>query len=456
MQSMKKIPFKIFITILIAGIIGILGEIILKYHMDKLLDNYEEIIYEHTVNRDYMNDIRVMLYEHQALVAHHVMAVEESQMKEYEQREEEISVKLSNTFSEFGKRMNTDEREQLYHKVYSNYYSYLNNARVAIALSEEGKDATARYYLTGSMADFVEKVNSDLDNLDVLSVNEMNEAKTRMEYYISISALSQFICILGIAIATVVSVVYCYRIAKSLDRYKDNLEKEVEKKTKTIRENSERMISYQNSTIIGMANLIESRDGNTGEHVKRTSYYVELLAKEAKHRGLYSDILTDDYIELLVKATPLHDIGKIVVSDKILQKPGKLTPQEYEIIKLHAKEGGKVIQNVIGDIDENEYVAMASDVATYHHEKWDGSGYNEGLKGEDIPLCARIMALADVFDALVSKRVYKEAMPVDEAFKIIQESSGTHFDPKLAEVFLDLRPEIEACFFENMQNVAQA
>ena len=351
--------------------------------------------------------------------------------------------------------MNTDEREQLYHKVYSNYYSYLNNARVAIALSEEGKDGAARYYLTGSMADFVEKVNSDLDNLDVLSVNEMNEAKTRMEYYISISALSQFICILGIAIATVVSVVYCYRIAKNLDRYKDNLEKEVEKKTKTIRENSERMISYQNSTIIGMANLIESRDGNTGEHVKRTSYYVELLAKEAKRRGLYSDILTDDYIELLVKATPLHDIGKIVVSDKILQKPGKLTPQEYEIIKLHAKEGGKVIQNVIGDIDENEYVAMASDVATYHHEKWDGSGYNEGLKGEEIPLCARIMALADVFDALVSKRVYKEAMPVDEAFKIIQESSGTHFDPKLAEVFLELRPDIEACFFENMQNVAQ-
>ena len=113
------------------------------------------------------------------------------------------------------------------------------------------------------------------------------------------------------------------------------------------------------------------------------------------------------------------------------------------------------MQNVIGDIDENEYVAMASDVATYHHEKWDGSGYNEGLKGEEIPLCARIMALADVFDALVSKRVYKEAMPVDEAFKIIQESSGTHFDPKLAEVFLELRPDIEACFFENMQNVAQ-
>lgn len=138
----------------------------------------------------------------------------------------------------------------------------------------------------------------------------------------------------------------------------------------------------------------------------------------------------------------MHDIGKIAVPDHILQKPGRLTPEEFETIKQHACEGGKIVREVLGSIEEKEYVEIASDVAAYHHEKWDGSGYNQGLAGEDIPLSARIMAVADVFDALVSKRCYKEAMPMEEAFDEIERSAGTHFDPRLAEVFLDLRDEI--------------
>ncbi len=133
---------------------------------------------------------------------------------------------------------------------------------------------------------------------------------------------------------------------------------------------------------------------------------------------------------------PLHDVGKIVVSDKILKKPGKLTPEEFEKIKKHASAGGKVIRQILKGITDEDYIEFASDIATAHHEKWDGSGYPNNLSGEDIPLSARIMAIADVFDALISERCYKKAMPVDKAVSIIKEGAGKHFDPKLVDVFV--------------------
>ncbi|MDE5994400.1 MAG: HD domain-containing protein, partial [Oscillospiraceae bacterium] len=201
--------------------------------------------------------------------------------------------------------------------------------------------------------------------------------------------------------------------------------------------------AIQESTIIGMANLIESRDHDTGEHVKRTSVYVELLAKAAKQAGYLPDILTDRYIDLTVKAAPLHDIGKIAVSDSILQKPGKLTEEEFERMKAHTTAGGRIVKEVLGTIEDHEYLDIASCVAMSHHEKWNGSGYPLGLKENDIPLCARIMAVADVFDALISKRCYKEQMPMDKAFDIISESGGTHFDPELARLFVSIRSDIE-------------
>jgi len=191
-----------------------------------------------------------------------------------------------------------------------------------------------------------------------------------------------------------------------------------------------------------MANLIESRDGETGEHVKRTSDYVEMISKYLLSEGSYEQ-MDATYQENMVKAAPLHDIGKIKVPDSILQKPGKLTPEEFEIIKQHATKGGEIIYSIMRNIEEKEYLDIAHDVAMYHHEKWDGSGYPEGLKGENIPLCARIMAIADVFDALVSKRCYKEAFPFERAYEMIEESSGTHFDPQIVEVFVKLKPEIK-------------
>lgn len=189
--------------------------------------------------------------------------------------------------------------------------------------------------------------------------------------------------------------------------------------------------------ISGLANLIESRDVETGEHASRTSAYVQALAEHARADGVYADALDERFIIRLRTLAPMHDIGKIVVSDQILKKPGELTPEEFEQMKKHASAGGTVIREVLNGIADEEYLNFASDVATYHHERWDGTGYPKGLAGEDIPLSARIMAIADVFDALISERCYKKAMPVEEAFEVIREESGTHFDPKLAEVFLN-------------------
>ena len=192
-----------------------------------------------------------------------------------------------------------------------------------------------------------------------------------------------------------------------------------------------------------MVNLIENRDSNTGEHVKRTSYYVQLICNELRKSEKYEKSLNDGFLENIVKAAPLHDVGKIVVPDSILQKPGRLTKKELETIKKHTTEGKNVIKNVLGDVENNDFLEIASNIAYYHHEKYDGSGYPEHLSGTDIPLEGRIMAVADVFDALVSKRIYKDAMGIDEAYNIIKEESGHHFDPDIAEAFLKQKETIK-------------
>ncbi|MCI5905416.1 MAG: HD domain-containing protein [Oscillospiraceae bacterium] len=201
-------------------------------------------------------------------------------------------------------------------------------------------------------------------------------------------------------------------------------------------------------TVMSFANLIENRDDNTGGHIKRTSRYVQLIAEELCDRGYYSDLLTKDYITNLIKAAPMHDIGKISVPDAILQKPGKLTNEEFAIMKLHAENGGNIIREAFRNLGNEDYRKMAFEVARYHHEKWNGKGYPDGLKRQDIPLCARIMSVADVFDAVSEKRCYREAMPIDKCFEIIELGSGQEFDPLIAEIFLDIRDKVEAAHRE--------
>ncbi len=228
----------------------------------------------------------------------------------------------------------------------------------------------------------------------------------------------------------------------NLNYYKQALQSEVERQTDELKQKNEKIISIQNHTIISLSNLVENRDSDTGEHVRRTSAYVVALAKKARDDGFYKDTLTENFITYLAKAAPMHDIGKIVVPDAILKKPGKLTDEEFTEMKKHASEGGRIVKEVLSAAEEEEYVQIASDIATYHHEKWDGTGYPQKLKLYEIPLSARIMALADVFDALVSPRCYKEPFTPEKAFNIIKESSGTHFDPILTAEFLLIKDEI--------------
>lgn len=202
-------------------------------------------------------------------------------------------------------------------------------------------------------------------------------------------------------------------------------------------------MGLQKSLITTMADLVENRDENTGGHIQRTAKYVEIIAKKLQSQNKYADILTDSYIDNMVVAAPLHDVGKIHIPDAVLNKPGKLTDNEFGIMKSHAAAGGNIIDKVEESVGDIEYLRIAKEMAEYHHERIDGKGYPYGLRGEDIPLCARILAVADVFDALVSKRCYKEPMPLEEAFSIIEEEKGSHFDIDVANAFIECREEIE-------------
>ena len=440
---MKKAPVKILIAVALAGLICVFGTLVLSRELVKFQQTHREIMDEHVENREYMARIKTLLYEHQAVIANHVLSADEEANKAYVEEEQQLREEITKEVVEFSYRMKGGEREQIYHKVYSDFAGYIHNSETLVAFKKRGETDMAIYYNDNTLKPFLKDINQKLDDLDAMTVKEINKAEEEMQRANEVSAFLSVVILLAVIAAMVVCSVICIRITYYLDKYKADLEKELIEKNEVIQKENERMIRLQNGVIISMANLIESRDGETGEHVKRTSAYVGMIARAAKEQGLYEDILTDDYIERLVKVAPLHDVGKIVVPDYILMKPGKLTAEEFEEIKKHAPEGGRVVRECFASLDDEDYIKMACDVAGYHHEKWNGSGYAEHLSGEDIPLSARIMAIADVFDALVSKRRYKEAFLLDDAFAIIEESSGSHFDPNLTEVFLSIRGQIE-------------
>lgn len=214
----------------------------------------------------------------------------------------------------------------------------------------------------------------------------------------------------------------------------------------------EQVADMQFNMISIMADIVENRDENTGGHIKRTARFVEIIAKKLQKQNAFPDILTEQYISDITVAAPLHDIGKIHISDVILNKPGRFTDEEFEIMKSHAAAGRDLLIQARKQLGDFPYLNLAIDMAAYHHEWWDGHGYPDGVSGEEIPLCARIMAVADVFDALSSKRCYKNAMPLEKAYSIIEEESGTHFDPVVAEAFLASKKEIETVIREVYDN----
>ena len=230
--------------------------------------------------------------------------------------------------------------------------------------------------------------------------------------------------------------IFTGRVVHSLDEKRSELDTSVNEKTNAIE-------SMQNKIIISFANIIEARDGSTGKHVKRTSEYVEALVKELKRNGDYSDILDERYMHDVMMSAPLHDIGKITIPDSILTKAGRLTQNEFNTIKQHTVNGKELIEESMSDIEDEEFLKVAKSVALYHHECWDGSGYPYGVSGDEIPLCARIMTIADYFDALVAKRSYKAALPTSVVFDNIKEQRGKKFDPVVTDAFLRIRDTID-------------
>ncbi|MBR4183409.1 MAG: HD domain-containing protein [Lachnospiraceae bacterium] len=213
---------------------------------------------------------------------------------------------------------------------------------------------------------------------------------------------------------------------------------------RSIRRLSDSTAKMQDGLITTMADMVESRDSDTGAHVQKTAAYVKIIVEGLRKKGYYANKITPKFMSDVVRSAPLHDIGKINIPDGILNKPGKLTDEEFAIMKTHTTAGKKIMENAISTIEGDNYLKEARNMAAYHHERWDGKGYPEGLHGEVIPLAARIMSVADVFDALASPRVYKPAFPLEKALAIIEEGKGTQFDPKCVEVFMDSLDEVKA------------
>ena len=222
-----------------------------------------------------------------------------------------------------------------------------------------------------------------------------------------------------------------------MNKFNTSLQEQVTRKTNHI-------VEMHNNLIMSMATMVESRDNSTGGHIKRTSECVRILIDEIKKNNVFN--LSEDFCKNIIKAAPMHDLGKIAVDDAVLRKPGRFEPEEFEKMKHHAAEGARIVKEILKATDDADFRIVAENVAHYHHERWDGSGYPEGLKEEHIPLEARIMAIADVYDALVSKRVYKESMSFEKADSIIIEGMGKHFDEKLKPFYIKARPKLEAYY----------
>lgn len=273
---------------------------------------------------------------------------------------------------------------------------------------------------------FVSRNFKNRDKWTIISIIILLTVGISIQTFINSNIKTDFITTaIGVAIA------YTY--------YDDLIQQDI---LEDIKKKNEKISNIQNQMVSGLAEVIDSRDGNTGQHVKRTSEYVKILAKRAQSQGYEKDILTDSYIDMLYRCAPLHDIGKISIKDDILNKIGPLTPDEKAAIEKHTTEGTKLIKAILTGIADEEYLSIAQCITEYHHEKWDGTGYPHNISGKSIPLCARLLSIADVYDALTSVRSYKQAYSNDQAFALINEGAGTFFDPTLVRYFLEVREQI--------------
>lgn len=446
---MKKVAHKIFLACISAFLVVLIGFSSIAIVFQNMRQIYENSMEEVIENSIFMDKIRRLVNQELLTSSFYTIATSNEVLAHYEQVEKNIRAELTECLSDFGKRMVGNEKAKIFHTINAGCQSVFQDNDLIRSMHSNGSKIYVEQYILGNIAHSKEILDSGLNSLAKYIDSELARTKKDLSFHYKMIVVSFSVAVfMSIGISVVLTVV-CTMFTSQLEINKNNLQNDIIKKSDEITEQNKKIIYIQEQTIYGMANLIESRDSDTGEHVKRTSLYAELLGKAAKEAGYHKEIITDGYIELLKKAAPMHDIGKIAVSDSILKKPGKLTEEEFKKIQNHTIAGEKIIREVLSGIESEDYVKIAADVAVGHHERWDGNGYPYKLKGEEISLEARIMAIADVFDALVSPRCYKDPFSTDEAFEIISLSRGTHFDPVLTDLFISKKDEVVKIFENN-------
>ena len=306
----------------------------------------------------------------------------------------------------------------------------------------------------------------EMDGFEVMEMLKKNEMHKRIPVIFLTGQIDTSTEVQGFQMGAVDFIPKPFSGPVLVNRIKTHLEIEalIRDRTEKLQLRTEKLQKLQNSMVSVLANMVENRDKQTGKHVERTSKYIKILLEAMIEHGVYSEeirswdtetaIYTDGLnnageslepdkkgspsLDMVISSARLHDIGKITVTDLVLNKPGRLTEEEFELIKIHTIEGEKIIDGIIAESGDELFLQNAKLFAGNHHERWDGTGYPRGLKGEDIPLQGRVMAIVDVYDALISDRAYKKAFTHEKAIEIILESSGSHFDPKIVDVFLEI------------------
>lgn len=430
---MKKHIRKLLFVMLIFLCVNIVFDAFFFIQSNRTQKQYDAILNEYISQEEDMFRVNQLMYKLQSLTLSEILSTDEVAKKNYITQIEEITAEITELLSHYQQEQYTNEKSNTYGNLYSSFTAYLGDLSIALTMDNEGSIETAKYYVSNVMEVTLTDMNKSLDELYTLTEQEITDMKKTLALNISVTnTLLVFFVVLSVILVIIIFLFFSKFSGEIISSY-----------AREQQEHREHVMKMQRKTIENMAELVENRDGNTGEHIKNTAFYVKLIATQLAKDSEYKDVLTDEYIELLKRYAPLHDVGKIVVPDAILLKPGRLTPQEFNEMKKHTSEGGRIIDSILADIESDEHVQIARNIVACHHEKWDGTGYPAGLSGSDIPLEARIMAVADVFDALISKRCYKEAFTVQTAYDIIEESIGTQFDPVVANAFLSLKPEIE-------------
>ncbi|MCR5724892.1 MAG: HD domain-containing protein [Treponema sp.] len=436
----KSVSISAIVVIFLAELAGILGIVYLRYCMDFQKKLFDSTVGQVSEIQSDVEQIKSLLYKYEynmVLVMTSPALTEDETLQKLSETEIEIRNQLLIHGSILQRMEPGTEKEALFRSVNDDTLKYLNFNVVLLSMKGVESASAIGEFTNTCIIPLMDRVNASIDTLSEMTKTYIVTARAEMESYITASRLISSVGFAVIIIAIIMSIIYSHRVLSDL-----------EENNRFFRSKSEageqRISEIQNNTIMGIADLVESRSGETGQHVKRTSRLVNMILLQAKKKGVWADVLTDEFIDCVTRAAPMHDLGKIVIPDAILNKPGKLSPEEFEIMKKHAAAGGKIVHDIIGGVADKEYVDIAADIASCHHEKWNGKGYPAGKKGSEIPLCARVMAVADVFDALVSERCYKKPMSYEDAFALIEREAGEHFDPQVAALFLELKDKIYA------------